>query len=117
MTYPLIFFITAMAAVALGCLLPAAWLPTLPNDKLLHFGAYAGLALLAGGVAHGPLQLAAWLLGLLLAGWAIELLQNLVPGRSFCWRDLAANAAGIAAAGVVLAAWNLYCAPAAPGTA
>jgi VanZ family protein len=38
-----------------------------------------------------------WLLGLLLAGLAIEILQKLVPGRSFCWRDMGANTAGIAA--------------------
>jgi VanZ family protein len=42
-----------------------------------------------------------WLLGLLLAGFAIELLQKLVPGRSFCWRDMRANTAGIAAAVLV----------------
>ncbi len=39
------------------------------------------------------------------AGVVIELLQFLVPGRGFCWRDVAANAAGIAAAG--LCAWPL----------
>lgn len=98
MAWELIFFLLAVAAVSAGCLAPAGWLPELPNDKLLHFGAYAALTLLALRLAHGWGELACWLLGLLLAGWVIELLQNLVPGRRFCWRDLGANAAGIAAA-------------------
>jgi VanZ family protein len=100
MAWELIVFGVALAAVSLGCLLPAGWLPTLPNDKLLHFGAYAALTLLALPMVASWRQWGYWLLGLLLAGAAIELLQNLVPGRRFCWRDLAANAAGIAAAAV-----------------
>ncbi|UMR31016.1 VanZ family protein [Massilia sp. MB5] len=88
----------AMAGVALGCLLPARWLPLLPHDKLLHFLAFAGLTVLAARLAPGWAELRYWLLGLLVAGWLIEVLQKLVPGRSFCWRDLAANAAGIAVA-------------------
>jgi VanZ family protein len=32
---------------------------------------------------------------LLLAGLAIEIAQHFVPGRSFCIRDTAANAAGV----------------------
>jgi VanZ family protein len=110
MTWELIFLLLGMAGVSLGCLLPAGWLPPLPNDKLLHFAAYGALALLAGRLAHNGGQLGAWLLALLAAGWLIELLQNLVPGRRFCWRDLAANAAGIALAAlcspVMLAFFN-----------
>jgi VanZ family protein len=98
MAWELIFFLATLTAVSVGCLLPAGWLPPLPNDKLLHFGAYAGLALLALRLAHGWTSLACWLGGLLLASWLIEVLQNLVPGRAFCWRDMAANAAGVAAA-------------------
>lgn len=91
-----------VGAVALGCLLPAGWLPVLPNDKLLHFLAFAGLSVLAARIAPAWPQQGYWLLGLLVAGWLIELLQKLVPGRNFCWQDLAANAGGIAA--VALAA-------------
>lgn len=98
MSWELIVFLASGSAVLLGCLLPARWLPLLPHDKLLHFMAFAGLALLALRIApHWPGRLA-WLLGLLSAGFAIELLQKLVPGRSFCWHDMRANAAGIAAA-------------------
>ena len=85
-------------AVAFGCLTPKHWFPTLPNDKLLHFLAFGALALLAGRIAAGAMELVAWLLGLLAAGTVIEALQTFIPGRNFCWRDMAANAAGIATA-------------------
>jgi VanZ family protein len=94
-----IVFASAAVAVSVGCLMPAHWLPPLPNDKLLHFVAFGGLALLAGQIAQSGSEQLMWLLGLLFAGWLIEMLQNLVPGRKFCWRDMAANAAGIAVAG------------------
>jgi hypothetical protein len=92
-------FLAALAAVALGCLVPNSWLPPLPNDKLLHFGAFAGLAALALPLAHGRLQGLLALGGVLIASWAIECLQQLVPERRFCWRDMAANACGIGAVG------------------
>lgn len=98
MRVELILFILGMVSVSAGCLAPASWLPALPNDKLLHFLAFGGLGLLAGRIAGTKIELAAWLLGLLVAGWAIECLQRWIPGRNFCWRDLAANAAGIATA-------------------
>lgn len=98
MHWDLLCFCLATAAIGAGCLLPARWLPLLPHDKALHFAAFAGLTLLAAHIAGSWSRLPFWLLGLLLAGWAIELLQQWVPGRAFCWRDMGANAAGIAAA-------------------
>lgn len=86
------------AAVLGGCLVPNRWLPPLPNDKFLHFAAFALLAGLALRMSSSPLESALWLLGLFGAGVAIESLQAFVPGRGFCWRDIAANAAGIACA-------------------
>lgn len=91
-------FLAAAVAVAAGCLLPARWLPLLPHDKLLHFLAFAGLSTLALRIEPAWPWRALWLTGLLLAGLAIELLQKLVPGRSFCWRDMGANTAGIGTA-------------------
>jgi VanZ family protein len=88
-------FAGAAAAISAGCLIPARWLPLLPNDKLMHFMAFGGLALLAGSISESKNEFSIWLLGLFFAGWLIEGLQNLVPGRKFCWRDLAANTAGI----------------------
>lgn len=84
-------------AVCAGCLVPNRWLPSsMPNDKLLHFASFAGLSLLALRIAHDRTEAALWLLGLLVAGWLIECLQALVPDRGFSWRDIGANAAGIA---------------------
>jgi len=103
MGWELFVFLLALAAVSVGCLLPAGWLPPLPNDKLLHFLAFAGLTVLAAPLAPTWGQLQYWLLGLAAGGWMIEVLQKLVPGRNFSWRDLAANVAGISAAtGVIL---------------
>lgn len=101
MRWELILFGGASMLVSFGCLVPNKWLPTLPNDKLLHFSAFAGLTLLATRIASDRTSLAFWLLGLLVAGWVIECLQNCVPGRGFSWRDMAANAAGIVAAALL----------------
>jgi VanZ family protein len=98
MNLDLILFLSVALAVTAGCLAPAGWLPPLPNDKLLHFLAFAGLGVLALRMVHGQAQSGAALLALFGAGWLIEGLQNWVPGRKFCWRDMAANGAGILAA-------------------
>lgn len=101
MGWQLIIFISGCIAVSAGCLVPARWLPPLPHDKLLHFLAFGGLAFLAACMAQDHVQQLVWLVGILVASWAIELLQNLVPGRKFCWRDMAANAAGISVAALL----------------
>ena len=101
MRWEMILFALAGALVVFGCLLPNAWLPPLPNDKLLHFLAFGGLTALALRMAPSGGAAWAWLAGLLLAGWLIEILQGWVPGRRFCWRDLGANAAGIATAALL----------------
>jgi VanZ family protein len=102
MRWELIVLLAGFAMVAAGCLSPKVWLPTLPNDKLLHFAAFGTLALLAGRLTHSPAQAALALLAVFAGGWLIEILQNWVPGRAFCWRDMAANTAGILAAAVCL---------------
>jgi hypothetical protein len=97
MGWETLLFCLGSVAVALGCMIPNRYLPaSLPNDKFLHFASFAVLAALALRIAHGWMQAGLWLLGLLIAGWAIECLQALVPDRKFCWRDIGANAAGIA---------------------
>lgn len=96
MVWEMMMFVGAATSVCIGCLVPNRWLPPLPNDKLLHFLGFALLTALALRIADNGTEAALWLVGLLVAGWLIECLQSLVPGRSFCWRDLGANAAGIA---------------------
>ncbi len=102
MRWELILFLIGLVAIPVGCLAPSGWIRPLPHDKVLHFVAFGGMALLAGRLAPPgsvPLALAA----VFAAGLLIELLQKLVPGRNFCWRDLAANGFGIACAGLCLA--------------
>src|SRR5687767_12151350 len=90
-------FICTAVLLGLGCLVPNSWLPPLPNDKFLHFAGFAVLTILALRLAQGRTEALLWLAGLLLGGWLIECLQALAPERRFCWRDMAANGAGIAA--------------------
>ncbi len=95
-------FASSLLALGIGCLMPARFLPPLPNDKLLHFTAFALLTLLASRLVDNTWQLGLACGGLLILGWLIECLQRWVPGRSFCWRDFAANAAGIASAAALV---------------
>ncbi|MFZ6816244.1 VanZ family protein [Undibacterium sp. Rencai35W] len=88
-------FVFASAVICVGCLVPASWLPPIRNDKWMHFIAFAGLSVLARLVVHSNEELVYWFAGLLLAGLLIEILQHWVPGRQFCWRDMAANTAGV----------------------
>ena len=103
MRWELVVLIVVMVGTGLGCLLPNSRLPTLPNDKLLHFMAFGGMALMAGRLVLPGWHMVMALGLVFLVGALIELLQNHVPGRRFCWRDMAANGAGIVSAGVVLA--------------
>lgn len=98
MTLEVILFVVAAIGLCIGCLVPNRWLPPLPNDKFLHFAAFAVLTVLALRIATDGVEAAWWLFGLLVSGWVIECLQSLVPDRRFCWRDMAANGAGIACA-------------------
>lgn len=98
MTWELGLFLGGFAALLAGCLVPNRWLPPLPNDKLMHALAFGALTALALRMAQNWTEASLWLGGLLLAGWLIECLQQLVPDRDFSWPDMAANAAGIVAA-------------------
>ncbi|MFZ6768246.1 VanZ family protein [Undibacterium sp. Di26W] len=92
-----VFWLFALSAmlVCVGSLLPAKWMPPIKHDKFAHFVAFGGMVLIARILVANLHELAAWSVGLLVAGFCIELLQGFVPGRQFCWKDLLANAAGI----------------------
>lgn len=99
MVSELAILIIGAAGLSAGCLVPNHWLPaSMPNDKLMHFLAFGGLALLALRIANGAVETSLWMLGLALSGWLIECLQQLLPDRGFSWRDIAANLAGIVCA-------------------
>lgn len=102
MEWNLVLFGITAVGVCAGCLVPNRWLPPLPNDKFLHFAAFAILSLLALRMANGGREAVLWLASLCVAGWLIECLQSLVPDRRFCWRDLGANVAGIASAALTV---------------
>lgn len=98
----------ALVAVVVACLIPNRYLPSsLPNDKLMHGAAFAVLTALALPLAQTGVQVLYCAAALLLAGWLIECLQQLVPDRDFSWRDMAANAAGIAAVALPYALYQL----------
>jgi hypothetical protein len=102
-----VLFGVALAAVVAGCMIPNRYLPPLPNDKLMHGAAFAVLTGLGLRMAQGGQQIALWMLGLLVAGWIIECLQQLVPDRDFSWPDIAANAAGIVVVALPYGLWQL----------
>jgi len=87
-------FFLALVVVAGACLAPVAWFgfELADYDKPLHLAAYFALALLAA--LGWPRWRVAALLGLPLAGLAVEAAQS-ATGRSFEWGDALANAGGI----------------------
>jgi VanZ family protein len=93
-------FILALTVICIGCLLPARWLPPIRHDKWMHFVAFAGLSVLLIPLTNTQTELMLCFAGLFVLGFLIEILQQWIPGRRFCWRDLVANAAGIAAIAV-----------------
>lgn len=106
MVWEMGMLIAAGAAMSAGCLVPNRWLPaSMPNDKLMHFAAFGVLTALALRVAQDRTESLLWIAGLLLLGWLIECLQQLLPDRGFSWRDMLANAAGIAFSAVCALAW------------
>lgn len=86
-----------LAGVVLGSLLPGSAVPDLGvSDKIMHASAYFGLMVwFAGLYRRGFYPLIA---GVLLAlGLGLDLLQGLTETRSFDWRDIGMNSAGVVA--------------------
>jgi VanZ family protein len=81
--------------------------PTLPLDKVAHFGEYAALAFLLAGTTRGltrgrmaPLVLAACVAVSVAYGASDEFHQRFVPGRDASLNDLAADVTGSVAGAV-----------------
>ncbi len=96
----LLVWLLAMAVVITGELLPGdspalAWIGASHiSDKLLHFVAYTGLAVIPVFGFSLPAGLAS-AASMILLGIALEFVQRLVPGRSFEVADMVANALGV----------------------
>lgn len=72
------------------------------HDKVMHFAAFAILAAIARGAWPTITLLHLWV-ALALMGLLMEVLQQLLTRRFFCWKDALANAMGAA---VMLALLN-----------
>ena len=104
-----LFRIIYLNPIALLPLLPTSNLPEIPyfsgEDKIIHFGMYAGLGFIAcwilnissNRIKSNPLIL----LIIVMSGVVMEILQRLkAKGRSLAYMDMLANV-GIAVAGLV----------------
>ena len=94
------------AAVIVGSLLPGPAVSAIPvRDKALHAGAYLVLMVSFAGLYRRSLYPAVAVL-LLALGVSLDLLQRFTETRSFDWKDVAMNCAGVAT-GFVLSWWLL----------
>ena len=97
-----IMIVPALALIIWGELTPQPLPDGLENywDKLLHFTAYFGLALMATIAVRGDRRARYWIIGLVVLGGILEIAQTQV-GRDGDWHDELANALG------VLAGWSI----------
>lgn len=104
-----VLFIIASLAVLTVSLLPGNNLPSnLIWDKAGHFIAYCGLA---GICRFASNKRATWqlVIGVIIFSFIIELLQQLIPNRSFEWYDLLANSLGAISGGFIAYFIKPYC--------
>ncbi len=86
-----------------GTSAPIVWLSPI-SDKLLHFVAYAVLAVLAGAGAANRRAAILPMVVMAVLGVALDCAQELVPGRGFQWSDVAADESGVLC-GVLAGFW------------
>lgn len=90
-------------AIFIGTHLPATAMPRMgASDKILHFGAFGGLAFLVAWALPTregkAFQRAAWTLGLIIGYAALdELTQKFIPGRHCSLGDFIADSLGAVA--------------------
>jgi VanZ family protein len=98
-------WIAAMLLVLVTALMPVPILRELPShtDKLVHLLCYFVLGLLAVLSQRGPGARIAAAAAMAAFGIVVELLQGLLPWRSFEWMDIVANVCGVALGGVTAA--------------
>jgi VanZ family protein len=91
--WSLIFWSCAMVVLLLSLMPPVPHIPTTGWDKSNHLLAFSVLAIL--GCRAYPAHIAVVLVGLLLYGGLIEVLQFFTPYRLAEWGDLIADGLGI----------------------
>lgn len=106
-------FLAYWIALTTGTHWPRLAIPGLYSDKVLHLGAFGGLALLLGwaypqrwGSKLGRLGILA--LTLIVYATIDEITQLKVPGRTACWEDWFADLAGITLGLACHTAW-MHC--------
>lgn len=77
---------------------PKDMMETLPNDKLGHFIAYFVLMGWFAQIYHTTKQRRLYLIGFLILGLLLEILQGLGGVRHADWIDMLANSAGVISA-------------------
>lgn len=86
-------------ATLIGLLSLSRYAPPMEHesDKLAHFLAYSGFALLAIIVVRTKAQYLICCLLICLYGGSLEFIQSLIPHRSMSFADVFANCIGVAA--------------------
>jgi VanZ family protein len=87
------FWICLLAVLALSLLPLSPQLPTTGWDKTNHLLAFCVLAILGNQAYRGRTDMV--LLGLLIYGGLIEILQSFTPDRMAEWADLLADGLGL----------------------
>ena len=102
-----LFLLVYVLLVIVVSFLPSSGEPsTLPIDKVGHFIAYAGMAILALlSFETWPARLAA-LVGAIGLGGLLEWGQSFIPGREMSWLDELANTLGVLAGAVGFRLWG-----------
>lgn len=77
---------------------PTDMMDVLPNDKFGHFIAYFALMVWFAQIYHTNKQRWLYLIGFLILGLSLEILQGLGGVRQADWLDMLANSAGIISA-------------------
>jgi VanZ family protein len=106
------FWLCAVAVLVLSLAPATEELPTTGWDKSNHFLGFCVLAIL--GLLAYPARLFHVVIGLLVYGGAIELLQSLTPHRLGDWADWLADAIGVAIGMAIhfgLARWHSLLSP------
>ncbi len=91
-------WISATVLVLITALVPVPHIRELPSqtDKLVHLLCYFVLGLLATLSQRGTVPRFSAAAAMAVFGIVVELLQGLLPWRSFEWLDIAANFSGVA---------------------